>query len=325
MLRSNNDIIGLTRFLLIRFFSDPQLTKMPGYHKIYPSQKIVPKLNQFILKKFLYLIYFLDYAKQHKLIGHDPCLFHKRAEHKESREILLSFSHELLSGIGDVVTELRKQGYILTHRQTYIEEYDYAVTDIRCDLRDGLRLCRVMELITGVRKLIQHCRVPAKYMQKEHNVNLALNLARFTLCSFCVYLHQAGYTLKGDIDAKSIVDGHCEKTLSLLWQIIHKYQAPRDRAARVIQRWWRGKMWYLCVKNFLRARRNLAAVIIQRVWRRKPMPSWECSEERKCFLHLRAATICLQIWWRNVRETRKKKLRKPMVIRLQRKDGESCC
>ncbi|KMR00154.1 protein abnormal spindle [Lasius niger] len=223
-LHSNNDIIGLTRFLLTRFFSDPQLTK-PGYHKVYPSQKIVPKLNQFILKKFLYLIYFLDYAKQHKLIGHDPCLFHKRAEHKESREILLSFSYELLSGIGDVTTELRKQGYILTLRQTYIEEYDYAVTDIRCDLRDGLRLCRVMELITGVQKLTQHCRVPAKYMQKEHNVNLALNA-----------LHQAGYTLKGDIDAKSIVDGHCEKTLSLLWQIIHKYQAPRDRAARVIQR-----------------------------------------------------------------------------------------
>ncbi|CAL1682217.1 unnamed protein product [Lasius platythorax] len=49
------------------------------------------------------------------------------------------------------------------------------------------------------------------------------------------------------------------------------------------------------------------------------MPSWKCSEERKCFLHLRAATICLQIWWRNVRETRKKKLRKPMVIRLQRR------
>ena len=84
-LRSNNDTIGLTRFLLTRFFSDSQLTKMPG-HKTDPSQKIVMKLNQFILKKFLYLIYFLVYAKQHKLIGHDPCQFHKRAQHKESRE-----------------------------------------------------------------------------------------------------------------------------------------------------------------------------------------------------------------------------------------------
>ncbi|KAL6426055.1 hypothetical protein ACFW04_008971 [Cataglyphis niger] len=321
-LRSNNDIVGLTRFLLTRFFSDPQLIKMPGYHKTDPSPKIVTKLNQFILKKFLYLIYFLDYAKQHKLIGHDPCLFHKRAQHKESREILLSFSRELLSGIGDVTKVLRGHYYILTHRQTSIEEYDYAVTDIRHNLRDGVRLCRVMELITGIKGLTQRCRVPAiSRLQKVHNVDVALNALR-----------QVGYILEGDIDAKSIADGHCEKTLSLLWQIIHKYQAPRfDRAARMIQRWWRAQLWYICVRNFLRARRNLAATIIQRAWKRKTKPSWHivcetlCDlEERKWFLRVRTATICLQKWWRHVRETRKEKLqelrnRREVVIRLQRK------
>ncbi|EFN67743.1 Protein abnormal spindle [Camponotus floridanus] len=318
-LRSNNDIIGMTRFLLTRFFSDPQLIKMPGYHKTDPSLKIVTKLNQFILKKFLYLIYFLDYAKQHKLIGHDPCLFHKRAQHKESREILLSFSRELLSGIGDVTKVLRSHNYILTHRQTYIEEYNYAVTDIRRDLRDGVRLCRIMELITGVRKLTQRCRVPAiSRLQKVYNVDMALNA-----------LSQAGYILEGDIDAKSIADGHCEKTLSLLWQIIHKYQAPRfDRAARTVQRWWRAKLWYICVRNFLRARRNLAAIVIQRAWRCKMTPSSRetiCDlEERKWYLQVRRATICLQKWWRLVRETRKEKLqelknRREAAIRLQRR------
>jgi len=159
-LRSNNDIVGLTRFLLTKFFSNPRLTKMPGYHKTDLSQKFVTQLNQFILRKFLSLVYFLDYAKQHKLIGHDPCLFHKRAQYKESREILLSFSRELLSGIGDV-TRLLRHDYVLTYRQTYIEEYDYAVMNIRHDLRDGVRLCRAMELITGARGLTQRCRVPA--------------------------------------------------------------------------------------------------------------------------------------------------------------------
>lgn len=321
-LRSNNDIIGLTRFLLNRFFSDPRITKMSGYHKTNPSQKLVTTMNQFILKKFLFLVYFLDYAKQRKLIGHDPCLFRKRSEYKESREILLSFSREVLSGVGDVTKMLRTHNYVLTYRQTYIEEYDYAVTNIRYDLRDGVRLCRVMELITGRRGLTERCRVPAiSRLQKIHNVDVALNALR-----------DAGYVLEGDIDAKSIADGHCEKTLSLLWQIIHKYQAPRfDRSARVIQKWWRAQLWYICVRNFLRARRNLAALTIQRAWRRRITPTWwsivDCNlEERKRFLRARTAAIKLQRWWRNWRRTRvfREKLqearkRRWAVIAIQRR------
>ncbi|XP_071644132.1 uncharacterized protein [Temnothorax longispinosus] len=319
-LRSNNDIVGLTRFLLTRFFSDPRLMKMPGYHKTDPSQKFVTQLNQFILRKFLFLVYFLDYAKQHKLIGHDPCLFHKRAQYKESREILLSFSRELLSGIGDVTRLLRGHDYVLTYRQTYIEEYDYAVVNIRHDLRDGVRLCRAMELITGARGLTQRCRVPAiSRLQKVHNVDLALSALR-----------QAGYVLEGNIDAKSIADGHCEKTLSFLWQIIHRYQAPRfDRAARVIQKWWRAQLWYIYVRNFLRERRNLAAIIIQRMWKRKialssPVIEIDCNlEERKRYLRIRTAAIQLQRWWRQVRGNTKKlreqRKRHKAVVTLQKR------
>ncbi|XP_018308741.1 protein abnormal spindle isoform X2 [Mycetomoellerius zeteki] len=318
-LHSNNDIVGLTRFLLTRFFSNPRLMKMPGYHKTDPSQKFVTRLNQFSLRKFLFLIYFLDYAKQHKLISHDPCLFHKRAQYKESREILLSFSRELLSGIGDVTRMLRGHNYVLTYRQTYIEEYDYAVVNIRHDLRDGVRLCRAMELITGTRGLTQRCRVPAiSRLQKIHNVDIALT----ALC-------QTGYVLEGNIDAKSIVDGHCEKTLSLLWQIIHKYQAPRfNRAARVIQKWWRAQLWYIYVRNFLRARKNLAATVIQCMWRCKKAQSLHVIkigndlEERKRYLCIRTATIQIQRWWKQMRKSMKmQELRKrhKAVIMLQRR------
>lgn len=292
-LRNNNDLVGLTRFLLERFFTNPRLTKMSGYHKTDPSKKFVTLLNQFMLKKFLFLVYFLDYAKQHKLIGHDPCLFHKRAMHKTSRDMLLHFSRDLLAGVGDVTKILRTYDYVVTYRQTYIDEYNYAVADIRNDLRDGIRLCRAMELITGFKQLTRQCRAPAiSRLQKVHNVDLALN----ALC-------QIGHVLAGDIDAKSIVDGHREKTLSLLWQIMHKYQAPKfERAARVIQKWWRSQMWYIRVRNYLHARRNHAVTVIQRAWRRKIKRNWQMvTTERLDFMRTKTAVVCLQRWWRSIR------------------------
>lgn len=298
-LRDNNDLIGLTRFLQKRFFTNPRLTQMSGYHKTNPSKKFVTLLNQFMLKKFLFLVYFLDYAKQHKLIGHDPCLFHKQALYKTSREILLCFSRDLLSNIGDVTKVLRAYDYTVSYRQTYIDEYDYMVTNIQRDLRDGVRLCRVTELMIGVSGLPRQCRVPAiSRLQKIHNVDLALNMLR-----------QTGHILTEDIDAKSIVEGHREKTLSLLWQIVHKVQTPKfDRAVRKIQRWWRSQMWYIRVRNFLYKYRNQAAM------------------ERCEFLRAKRAAICLQRWWISVRGTecieilhKRKNKRQVAIITLQRR------
>lgn len=39
-------------------------------------------LKQFLLKKFLQIVFFLDQAKAAKIIKHDPCLFGKNASIK---------------------------------------------------------------------------------------------------------------------------------------------------------------------------------------------------------------------------------------------------
>lgn len=325
-LHSNNDLVGLTRFLISRFFADPFIVKTHS-HSTTTSLKMpsfAVQMNKFILKKFILIVYFLDYAKRNKLIGHDPCLFHKRAPHKESRAILLNFSREVLAGVGDVTKVLRAHGYVVSHKQTYLDEYDYAVNDIAVDLRDGVRLCRVMELITGGRNLTCRCRVPAiSRLQKVHNVDVALSA-----------LLRCGYTLTGDIDGKSIADGHREKTLSLLWQIIYKYQAPRfEKAAKLLQRWWRAKLWYVRVRNFLRRRKDDAASTIQRAWRchqarqtldrlrserdrlmaekesavRKIQLLWirrrRMMSDRNKYLVARTALLRIQRWYRRARET----------------------
>ncbi|EFN85420.1 abnormal spindle-like microcephaly-associated protein homolog [Harpegnathos saltator] len=315
-LRNNNDLFGLSRFITERFFTNPQLTRTPGYHRADPSKKFLKALNQFMLKKFLLLVYFLDYAKQRKLITHDPCLFRKQAAWKTSREILLRFSRDLLAGVGDVTKILRVYDYVLTHRQTHIDEYEYEVTDIRQDLRDGVRLCRVVELITGVDGLTQQCRAPAiSRLQKVHNVEVALSALR-----------QIGGVLADDVEAKYVAYGDRMKTLSLLWQIVRKIQAPRfDRAARTIQKWWRSRMWQTRVRNYLHERRNYAAYVIQRAWRLQHCET-KVSEERVSLLRAKEAAIRLQRWWRLARESVRVKNRRELedkrrnaVLVLQRR------
>ncbi|XP_051174310.1 protein abnormal spindle-like [Leptopilina boulardi] len=260
-LKSNNDLIGITRFLLSRFFSNSTIIREHSHSSGLLLESFRGVMNDFILKTFLRLIGFLDYAKMNKLIGDDPCLFRKNSLHKESRMILIKFSSLVLGGIGDIIKVLRISGYVVKHRQSYIEEFDYAVHDMNYDLRDGVRLCRVMEIVTGKKNLTQKCSVPANSkVQKIYNVKIALDA-----------LKEAGYVIFDDIEAKNIADGLRDKTLSLLWQIVYKFQAPRFlKAAILLQNWWRSKIFYIRYKKFLKEKKiHNAALVIQKWWRSK--------------------------------------------------------
>ncbi|KAL9988376.1 hypothetical protein ACROYT_G002814 [Oculina patagonica] len=217
---SNNDVAGLTRFLTHRLLGNPDIAstfahpQVPGLYR----EGYVEQLGKFTLKKFLLLVLFLDRAKLTRLIDHDPCLFIKGASFKSSRSLLLTFSREYLKGEGDVTKHLNFLGYSVTHSQRAIDEVDYAVKNIAIDLRDGLRLTRVAELLTHDWQLSASLRVPAiSRLQKIHNVDVFIN----ALKSRGVL---AGGINGGAIDARHVVDGHREKTLALLWQIIFHFQ-----------------------------------------------------------------------------------------------------
>ena len=96
-------------------------------------------------------------------------------------------------------------------------------------------------------------------LQKVHNVELALKA-----------LESAEYKILGNITAKDIADGHREKTLSLLWQIIYKFRAPRfNAAAKTIQTFWRSKWLKIVIERRIRMKEeeklNNAAIVIQKV------------------------------------------------------------
>lgn len=290
-LKSNNDIEGLTTFIIHRMFKNPHLknkhSKSNAPNMLLPAY--MDAIKKFTLKKFFMLVFFLDQAKQKKLIPHDPCLFCRNAICKESREIIIRFTRELIAGIGDITKHLRPLGYVVSHKQSYLDEYKYGVHNIAIDIRDGVRLTKVMEIILMKNGLLNQLRTPAiSRLQKIHNVQVAFNA-----------LKEANFVIEGDISAQDIADGHREKTLSLLWQLIHVFRAPLfEKAANVIQTWWRKKYEIIMEKKReeekIRQVQNNAANTIQSWWRRTQynrLVEWQMQQ-------ITTATILLQKYWR---------------------------
>ena len=64
-----------------------------------------------------------------------------------SRDMLVAFSRDYLSGEGDIVKHLAYLGYKVNQVQVPLDEFDYAVTNIAVDLRCGIRLWYVSTVL----------------------------------------------------------------------------------------------------------------------------------------------------------------------------------
>ncbi|GFY64101.1 abnormal spindle-like microcephaly-associated protein homolog [Trichonephila inaurata madagascariensis] len=218
-LQNNSDVIGLSRFIIHRLLSNPDIVAKFAYSSVinYFKPGYEDSIKRHTLKKFLLLVFFLDVAKRSHLIKHNPCLFCKSAKYKNSRSLLLTFSREYLSGEGDITKHLRYLGCIVQHEQTPLEEFDYAVRNIAVDLRCGLRLGRVVEILLQDWSISKVLRANTlNRLAKIHNNEVILQA-----------LERAFIHIEGNIDPRDVVDGNREKTLSLLWQIIFKTQISK--------------------------------------------------------------------------------------------------
>lgn len=334
-LRSNSDIEGLTTFIVQRMFKNPFL-KNKNSKSAVPNMLLpayMEAIKKFTLKKFFMLVFFLDQAKQRKLIPHDPCLFCRNAICKESREIIIRFTRELISGIGDITKHLRPLGYVVSHKQSYLDEYKYAVHNIALDIRDGVRLTKVMEIILMKNGLLNQLRTPPiSRLQKIHNIQVAMNA-----------LKEANFMINGDISAQDIADGHREKTLSLLWQLIHVFRAPLFvNAATLIQTWWRKKYVVIVEKRkeeeMIKQKLNNAASVIQCWWRRiqyNRLVEWQMKQivtatiivqkycrmwiNRTRFRKWKTSVLKIEEWYRSVKLKKAAKDQLQM-LRLQREE-----
>ncbi|KIW00376.1 uncharacterized protein PV09_08086 [Verruconis gallopava] len=201
--------------------------------------------------KSLMLILLLDKAKSSNVLH--GSLFQASSKHKSSTAVLTALSALLLPSLGDIIRPLSHLNYTVKTVQYPLEEYSYHISNLATDLRDGVKLTRLVELMLFDKHIMaasseashnfpdntmtlslpsgdmltsqwikdpaaewilsQHLKFPCiGRPQKIYNVQIALS----ALSS----LGGAAAKAAEGISADDIVDGHRERTLSLLWAVV---------------------------------------------------------------------------------------------------------
>ncbi|RMZ85202.1 hypothetical protein DV738_g420, partial [Chaetothyriales sp. CBS 135597] len=141
-------------------------------------------------------------------------LFLATSPYKTSSAVLQALVRMLNPSAGDPVRALAHLGYTVAHEQHALEEYDYTITNLAVDLRDGVRLARLIVLATEW-PLSQQLKVPCNgRAAKLFNVQISLTALAGV---------KALEPVLSDISADDIVDGFREKTMKLLWALTSKW------------------------------------------------------------------------------------------------------
>lgn len=196
-----------------------------------------------VLRSILFVA-LLDQTTQNSNTNSQQPLFRRDSSFKSSTEVLQALARVLLPSCGDISKTLSHLGCHLIYEQHRLREYDYQIKNLAVDLRDGVRLTRIVEALffspqqrsdnedrTGatfqagealstigdetdfpLSKLLKYpCESRAA---KVYNAQIALS-ALSSIASSISFL--------GEIRAEDIVDGYREKTVALLWALVRKW------------------------------------------------------------------------------------------------------
>ncbi|RMZ52227.1 hypothetical protein APUTEX25_001617, partial [Auxenochlorella protothecoides] len=107
-------------------------------------------LGRLALKRILLLVLLLDRAAERQDLEPGlPLLFLVDAPHKSSASALQGVLGRWLGSEGDLARTLGRYGYRLSHAQHPKRELDWRLPSLAVGLRDGLRLCRLVDALTG--------------------------------------------------------------------------------------------------------------------------------------------------------------------------------
>ena len=174
-----------------------------------------------VLKRTLLLVFLLDRAQAGTGTA-APLLFRKGATLKTSGDVIRAALQASCHGEGDVLRRLGHYGYKLFHKQEPVREYDFRTTNLALDMRDGVRLCRLVDALGNARgdaSALARVSFPANArVCKIRNVALALETA------------VASFDARGlnDVNPEDIVDGNLAATMTALYCLLYTSPSPRD-------------------------------------------------------------------------------------------------
>jgi len=241
------DVKSLESFLMAFFIRNDDMNSSALPMQASGQTVSVLKWQKTDLRSFM-LIQLLDTAANQGILHHN--LFRQNSSSKSSIDVLKACTKLICPSIGDFTRPLGYMAYKVTHVQRPLQERIYHVDNLAVDLRDGVLLTHLVELLLyppatlatvpdravtitfpsrdlltlgldptddhSEWPLSQHLRLPCtSRTQKLANVSIALAALSGT----------AGPTgtAISNIKAEDIVDGHREKTLSLLWNLISRW------------------------------------------------------------------------------------------------------
>jgi len=163
------------------------------------------------------------------------CLFRETSPFKSSEAVVKELGTLLLPSYGDLMRPLKHLKYEVEVHQHSIQEFDFKVENLAIDLRDGVRLTRIVETILGEINCTKDARARRGKLGAIYNLRLTDDL-KFPCISRTQRLHNAKIALAAiqnlpsvsegilkQVTPIDIVDGHREKTLSLLWALLGQY------------------------------------------------------------------------------------------------------
>jgi abnormal spindle-like microcephaly-associated protein len=159
------------------------------------------------------------------------CLFRSSSSFKSSAAVMQALARLLLPASGDILKTLKHLDCHLSYEQHRLQEYEYRMSNLAVDLRDGVRLTRIVELLLypsagAVEEsvpLLDNDRWPlsrrlklpcSSRTVKKFNVQIALDAVKVTT---------GAAPLVRDVHAEDIVNGHREKTIALLWGLVSRW------------------------------------------------------------------------------------------------------